>query len=170
MTDQTPEATTWFGISRSGLPQVFLMPGELYCATEPTVVTTALGSCVAVCLIARDTGLAGINHFLLPRGGASPRYGDFAIDRLIGELGGLGVRRAVLNAKVFGGAAVLQPSASDFNVGLQNIDVALARLEHHRIPIVASRIGGTTGLAIRLFTRTGRVLVKRIDPAMRRWE
>jgi chemotaxis protein CheD len=167
MTDQTPEATTWFRIFRSGLPQVFLMPGELYCATEPTVVTTVLGSCVAVCLIDRKAGLGGINHFLLPRGGASPRYGVFAIDHLIGECRNLGVRHATLEAKVFGGAAVLQPSASDFNVGLQNIDVALARLEHHRIPIVASRIGGTTGLAIRLFTGTGRVLVKRIDPALR---
>jgi chemotaxis protein CheD len=167
MNEATAATNTFFGASRGGLPHFFLLPGGIHCADKPTLVTTVLGSCVAVCLLDRSRGLGGINHFLLPRGGPNPRYGDVAIDRLIDQLVKLGAKAAAFEAKVFGGAAVLQPSASDFNVGLQNIDVALERLEHHRIPIVASRIGGKTGMAIRLFTKSGRVLVRQIESSMR---
>jgi chemotaxis protein CheD len=164
MTRSDARTTSLFQPPRNGLPHVYLLPGGLHCAAEPTLVTTVLGSCVAVCLIDRARGLGGINHFLLPRGSdqSSLRYGDVAIDHLVDGLMALGAKFATLEAKIFGGAAVLQLSQSDFNVGLQNIDVALERLEHHRIPIIASRIGGTTGLAIRLFTKSGRVLVRQI--------
>jgi chemotaxis protein CheD len=157
-----------FTADRSGLPHVFLLPGGIHCATEPTLVTTVLGSCVAVCLLDRQRGLGGINHFLLPRGGgpANLRYGDASIDKLVEELVALGASRAALEAKLFGGAAVLHTHAPDLHVGIQNIDMALERLGAHGIPIIARRTGGTTGVAIRLFTKSGKVLVRQIASSM----
>ena len=157
-----------FSSDRSGLPHVFLLPGGMHCAAEPTLVTTVLGSCVAVCLLDRRRSLGGINHFLLPRGAgqASLRYGDVAIDKLVEELVGIGAKHAALEAKVFGGAAVLHTKAHDLHVGIQNINVAIERLEALGIPIVARRTGGTSGVAIRLFTKSGRVLVRQIASSM----
>jgi chemotaxis protein CheD len=166
MTESVSARTSLRGARTAGLPHVFLLAGEMLCTAEPMLVTTVLGSCVAVCLFDRARGLGGINHFLLPRGSdrSNLRYGNVAIDNLVDGLIGLGAEQATLEAKMFGGAAVLLPDTSNFNVGLQNIDVALERLERYRIPIIASRIGGKTGLTIRLFTRTGRVLVRQFAP------
>jgi chemotaxis protein CheD len=170
MTRSTPGRKAMFRTLRSGLPHVFLLPGGMHCAADPTLVTTVLGSCVAVCLLDRRCGLGGINHFLLPRGGsgdeASLRYGDIAIDRLVDALIDLGAKQAALVAKIFGGAAVLHTNAPDLNVGVQNIDMAVERLQAHGIPIVARRTGGTNGVAIRLFTKSGRVLVRQIASSM----
>jgi chemotaxis protein CheD len=164
MSRRATKSQAVFSPNRSGLPHVFLLPGGMHCATEPTLVTTVLGSCVAVCLLDRRRGLGGINHFLLPRGGGqiSLRYGDVAIDKLVEELVELGAKRDALEAKLFGGAAVLHTTAGDLHVGLQNIDLAVERLDAHRIPIIARRTGGTSGVAIRLFTKSGRVLVRQI--------
>ncbi len=65
----------------------YLYPASLFADKEPHVVTTILGSCVAVCLYDSVLNQGGINHYMLPlwtgQGLASPRYGNCAIDRLI---------------------------------------------------------------------------------------
>ncbi len=49
------------------IASVYLHPGEVYVTGEPTRITTILGSCVSVCLFDARAGVAGLNHFLLPR-------------------------------------------------------------------------------------------------------
>jgi chemotaxis protein CheD len=152
-------------VEESGLPHVYLLPGTLYCAAQPTLVTTVLGSCVAVCLSDRRRAFSGINHFVLPRlerAHPSLRYGDFSIDQLVQAMRGLGSAVHDLEAKVFGGAAVLAMASSERNIGIQNADIAIERLQSLRIPVVARRTGGKCGMAIRLFTASGDVLVRRI--------
>ena len=41
-------------------------PGEYYVSSENELIGTLLGSCVAVCLIDTEKGMAGMNHFMLP--------------------------------------------------------------------------------------------------------
>jgi chemotaxis protein CheD len=147
--------------------QVFLLPGTLYCAAAPTVVATILGSCVAVCLWDSARRMGGMNHFVLPRAtarDADERYGDFAIERLIERMTMLGSRVDNLRAKVFGGANVLPVGASALTVGRQNVDMAGELLGRHRIPVVARRVGGSSGLRIWLDTRSGGVAVRTIAP------
>lgn len=99
---------------------VFLPPGGMCCPSEATVVSTILGSCVAVCLWDRQQGVGGMNHFLLPRCGSSPatlRYGDVAVARLLAAMERLGCQSADVRAKVFGGAAVLANGAHVHAVG-----------------------------------------------------
>jgi len=147
---------------------VFLNPGEIHCAAAPTVVTTILGSCVAVCLFDSLRQLGGINHFVLPRRSAAAqnaRFGDVAIDRLVDGMLRLGSSVDNLRAKVFGGAAVLPCRLSGTTVGDQNVQIALERLHSHGIPVVVRRTGGNCGLFIRLHTATGEVLVRRLAQA-----
>ncbi len=145
-----------------GLPQVFLEPGALYCTARPAVIRTVLGSCVAVCLVDRNGHAAGMNHYVLPSGQATLRYGDVAIEQLSLKMYRLGCRLGDLRAKVFGGAAVLPYGAAEDTVGTKNVGIALEWLRIHSIPIVARRTGGENGLLIRLYTATGRVMVRPI--------
>ena len=152
------------GCTRSNLPHVFLYPGTMHCTAKPSVVTTVLGSCVAVCLIDRQRQLGGINHFLLPRGAdtSSLRHGGSAIAMLLEEMLRLGASPAHIEAKVFGGAAVLPVNNIEDAVGAKNVAVALKRLHALDIEVVARRTGGKNGMLIRLFTATGDVFVRRV--------
>ena len=53
---------------------VYLHPGQLVASGDHVIVTTVLGSCVAVCLFDENAGVGGVNHFVLPAGAEkSPR-------------------------------------------------------------------------------------------------
>jgi chemotaxis protein CheD len=146
--------------------QVFLLPGTLHCAAEPTVVATILGSCVAVCLWDSARRIGGMNHFLLPRSignEADERYGDFAIERLVAGMRILGSRIDDLRAKLFGGANVLPFGPASVTVGAQNVEAASQLMRRHRIPVVARRVGGRSGLRIWQDTRSGAVAVRMIS-------
>ncbi len=145
-----------------GLRQIFLEPGTLCCTNKPAVIRTVLGSCVAVCLIDRHCRAAGMNHYVLPTGQATLRYGDFAIEHLIQKLARLGCAVGDLRAKVFGGAAVLPYGMAEDTVGTKNVEIALEWLRQRSIPLMARRTGGENGLLIRLYTATGRVMVRPI--------
>lgn len=145
---------------------VVLMAGDCRFSAEPRVLMTILGSCVAVCLWDQQRGIGGMNHFVLPtdqgRDG-SARYGDVAIDELQAGLLRLGCQLVDLQAKLFGGAAVL-PYAG-YSVGLQNVTFAIKRLSRDGIPVIAQRTGGTLGQQIKFNTRTGDVLFRHLQPA-----
>ncbi len=142
---------------------IFLPPGAICCPAEPAVVTTILGSCVAVCLWDKRQRIGGMNHFLLPRCGSSPptpRYGDVAFVRLLAAMERLGCEPVNLRAKVFGGAAVLPFGSQADTVGAQNVSVALEVLRLHGIPLLARRTGGQRGMFLRFHTALGRVMVR----------
>ena len=65
-------------------PKHYLYPSALFVKKEGHMVTTVLGSCVAVCLYDKVMGIGGINHYMLPfwNGNelASPKYGNIAIE------------------------------------------------------------------------------------------
>lgn len=145
------------------MDSVFLIPGTVFCAPTCSVVSTVLGSCVAVCLWDTRLRVGGINHYMMAHRTEelpSPRFGDVAIDQLLDGMTRLGCRVASLRAKIFGGAEVLPFGASGDTVGNQNVQIALELLGRHRIPILTRRTGGRTGVLIRLFTETGEVLVR----------
>src|SRR5512133_3111807 len=93
----------------------YLYPATLFASREPHIINTILGSCVAVCMWDNVLGYGGINHYMLPlwngKGLASPKYGNIAIRKLYEKMIDLGCSSMNLNAKVFGGADVLQSTA-----------------------------------------------------------
>jgi chemotaxis protein CheD len=149
--------------------QVSLMQGDIHFSAEPKVLVTVLGSCVAVCLWDKLRGVGGMNHFVLPcdrSGEKSTRYGDVAIDELQAGLLRLGSRISDLQAKVFGGAAVL-PFGGGQTVGQNNVQLALERLHRDHIRITAQRTGGTVGQQVRFHTRTGEAFERYIIASAR---
>src|SRR5579864_2623576 len=90
-------------------PKHFLYPGQMFVAREPTVITTILGSCAALCLWDRKKKIGGMNHYLLPDGTDSGpnrlRYGNIANPALLNEIISMGCEVKDLQAKIFGGSS-----------------------------------------------------------------
>ncbi len=145
-------------------PKHFLYPGAIYVSPEPTLVTTILGSCVAICLYDPVLQIGGMNHYMLPlwngQGLASPRYGNIAIEKLIANLEALGSQKENMKAKVFGGAEIIATSNNQFMIGERNILIAKEILREENIPIISSSTGGKFGRKLLFNTETGEVRQK----------
>jgi chemotaxis protein CheD len=145
-----------------------ILPGEYYYTGKDMVIVTVLGSCVSACIRDRVKGLGGMNHFMLPDGGdpgnpvsASMRYGTYAMEVLINDLLKSGARREHLEAKVFGGGAVLR-GFSAMNVGERNAAFVINFLKTERIPVLAEDLNDIYPRKVYFFPRTGKVLVKKL--------
>ncbi len=136
------------------------MQGEFHVTEEPDVVlTTILGSCVAACLCDTLARVGGMNHFLLPgeedRDGdaAALRHGVHAMELLVNGLLQRGARRERLQAKLFGGACMMQGLT---DVGRLNADFAERFIRRERIAMTGGSLGGTSGRRIQYWPATGR--------------
>lgn len=144
-----------------------ILPGEYYYTDRDMLIVTVLGSCVSACIRDRSTGLGGMNHFMLPDGGdtgpvsASMRYGTYAMEVLINDLLKSGARRESLEAKVFGGGAVLR-GFSAMNVGERNAAFVTSFLKTEKIPVLAEDLNDIHPRKVYFFPRTGKVLVKKL--------
>ncbi len=152
----------------SGRQAHFVEAGEVFVTKEDTVAITILGSCVAMCLRDPRAGVAGMNHFLLPSAVASngdrgsTRYGVRATEALLCRMLARGASIAGLEAKVFGGGAVL-PGTSVSQLHRANVSFALQELEKLGIPVVGRETGGKRGRRLSFFTRSGTVEVRAIQ-------
>jgi chemotaxis receptor (MCP) glutamine deamidase CheD len=139
--------------------------GEIWASGQPSLVTTLLGSCVAVCLHDPVSGIGGMNHILLPSGpdrDKAPRFGVHAMELLINALMRLGANRSRLVAKAFGGAnvlACLRPPT----VGDRNVQFIREFLAAEGIPLQAQRLGGSEAVEVRYRTDTGRAVVSSVN-------
>lgn len=148
-----------------GRPRVYLHPGQLVAAAEPTAITTVLGSCVAVCLHDPDARVGGMNHFLLPHHverERSPRFGTVAVPELVDALVRAGASRGALVAKVFGGASVIGAFRHGRRLGDENARLALRLLEEARIPVLDTDVGGERGRKVVFLADEGTVWVRRL--------
>lgn len=146
-----------------------ILPGEYYYTGKDMVIVTVLGSCVSACIRDRVTGVGGMNHFMLPDGGSDPdspisasaRYGTYAMEILINDLLKAGAKRENMEAKVFGGGAVLRGFVS-MNVGERNAQFVRNFLRTENIRIVAEDLNDIHPRKVYYFPRNGKVLVKKI--------
>ncbi len=148
-------------------PTVYVHAGQLFASPVGTDVTTILGSCVAICLWDAAVGIGGMNHYMLSfdRGAATPslRHGNYATEELLLALRRFGAVPGRLQAKVFGGASILQGFQQGGNeLGQKNIDLARELLLVERIPIVSEDVGGPRGRKLIFSTDSGEALVKRL--------
>ena len=141
-----------------------ILPGEYYATGRDMLLVTVLGSCVAACIRDPLSGVGGMNHFMLPEGkdagGASARYGVYAMEVLINDLLKLGARRDRLEAKVFGGGAVIEGMKS-LDVGKRNSAFVLGFLDVEGLRVAAHDLMDDCARKVYFFPANGRVMVKR---------
>ena len=160
-----------------GISAVKLLPGEYFVTSQDMVLTTVLGSCVSACVRDSTAGVGGMNHFMLPEdsdpssrsAAAAMRYGAYAMEMLLNELFKAGARRERLEAKVFGGGAVLA-NMTMLNIGERNADFVLQYLQTEQVRISAQDLRGKLPRRINYFPVTGRVTMRKLkqqDDAVR---
>ena len=148
-----------------GCEAVKILPGEYFATDRDMALVTVLGSCVAACLRDPVAGVGGMNHFMLPHDDSarplarSARYGAYAMEVLINKLMRMGARRERLEAKVFGGGAVV-PGLTQINIGEDNAKFAIEYLRNERISVSADDLMGTEPRKVYFFPRSGKALVR----------
>ncbi|MDK2956271.1 MAG: chemotaxis protein CheD [Desulfovibrionales bacterium] len=157
------------------LPLHHLHTGKCLVTKEPTLVSTILGSCVAVTMYAPRMKCGGVCHAFLPSAqGGYPdvpsyhqecRFVDAAIDHLLSGMSRLGARPEELEIKLFGGSASLtlpHQNAVPMGVGDRNIQVARQTLEELGLTVIKADTGGRNGRKLMFLSHTGGVWLKRL--------
>ncbi|MDC8784513.1 chemoreceptor glutamine deamidase CheD [Roseateles koreensis] len=158
------EASFFFYDAHFKNAAVKILPGEYFVDSEDLLVMTTLGSCIAACLWDRHAQIGGMNHFMLPDGaGDSGRYGSFAMELLINEMMKRGASKSRMEAKIFGGGAVIA-GMNTINVGERNTNFVIDYLKTERIPIVSKDVMDVYPRKVCFLPHSGKAMVKRLAP------
>jgi chemotaxis protein CheD len=160
----------------SDVADVYVNPGEMFFARQPTVIRTLLGSCVGVTFWNARLKVGALCHGMLPKCPSDPpdgsppesryRFVDFAIRDIARKFDELGAQRSEVEVKVFGGADVLLGENGQLRrptVGSLNCDSALDVLGAEGFKVIASSLRGTKGLNIHFNTGSGEVRLRRLE-------
>lgn len=146
---------------------VYLKPGEVYVARKPALVSTVLGSCVAVTMYSACRQFGAICHAMLPDNAGRAedlRYVDTALRYLYAKVLEYDAGNDLV-VKLFGGAQVLdigERGADRQTVGDQNVMRAEAVLASLGLIIAARDTGGFRGRKLFFCTRSGDVFLRRM--------
>ena len=146
---------------------IYLKPGEVLVTRTPVLVSTVLGSCVAVTMFSASRGFGAICHAMLPQN-AGPdndlRYVDDALRHIYREIAEYGIENDLV-VKLFGGAQLLNIGVRSLgrkSVGDQNVAQAEAVLASLGLAISARDTGGLRGRKLFFCTRSGNVYMRRM--------
>jgi len=138
-----------------------------------SMVTYALGSCIAVAVYDPAAKVGGLLHYMLPdstldAGKARETPGMFAdtgIPLLFKSCYGIGADKRRMVVKVAGGASILDES-NFFRIGQKNIMAMRKLFWRNNILIDAEDTGKNFNRTVRLDVGTGRVFIKRAGGLM----
>lgn len=143
--------------------RIHIIQGDCYVTDEPdTVLTTVLGSCVAACMRDPVLGIGGMNHFLLPGDGETEglRYGVQSMELLVNGLLRRGARRERIEAKLFGGARLIDGLT---DVGSQNAAFAERFLRDEGIQNLGGSLRGDHARRVQFWPVSGRARQVRLE-------
>jgi len=151
---------------------VRIKPGEYYVTTSNEMISTTLGSCIATCVRDPNTGIGGMNHFMLPFSSGQQastwsnlRYGSYAMEMLLNNILKAGGSRHRLEVKIFGGGKVL----ADFSdIGRLNIAFIREYIDMEGLCLESEDVGDVYARKVIYFPATGRALVKKTQMPQQR--
>ena len=146
---------------------IYLKPGEVLVARSPILVSTVLGSCVAVTMFSASSGFSAICHAMLPENIGKIndlRYVDTALQYMYDKIVDYDVRSDLV-IKLFGGGNVLAVGDNEsmkLTIGEQNVLKAEEVLTSLGLNISARDTGGIRGRKLFFCTRSGDIYVRRM--------
>lgn len=146
---------------------MYLKPGEVVVSLQPMLVSTVLGSCVAVTMFSASRRFGAICHAMLPANAGREsdlRYVDTAVHYLYNKVIEFGAGNDLI-VKLFGGAQMLDVgghSSVKGSVGEQNVARAEAILADLGLVVSARDTGGLAGRKLFFCTRDGDVFMRRL--------
>jgi chemotaxis protein CheD len=151
--------------------RILIVQGEHRVVAEPgVVISTLLGSCVAVCFQDPVARIGGMNHFLLGEPGRETivppdqqqRYGIHAMELLINAMMAHGAARSRLRAHLYGGANII---AGLGRIGSSNAAFARQFMATEGIPIGRCELEGQHARKVEFMPYEGRVRSTLIENA-----
>lgn len=155
----------------ANVPLRHLEPRECLITAKPTLLSTILGSCLALTVFDPTTKVGGMTHAFLPTIEEYPddqdvcKFVDSSIMHMFAMLKRKNVDIEGVEIKLFGGGEVLTASGDDsgrLSVGRRNVETALQELSKGGLRITASDTGGRTGRKLLFLTHTGGAWVKKL--------
>lgn len=161
--------------------QQYLYMGEWFVTNsiDCELITSGLGSCIALCLYDSALKIGGMAHIVLPsrsiKNNNSPfnnaptaRYADEAVNILVHDLKKR-YQNANLCAKLAGGSQMFQGIDKKHNntngflpIGLNNAEAVKKELYQLKIPIYGADLGGCTGRTVIFNIANGKVYIKKV--------
>lgn len=134
---------------------------------DSTLITYALGSCVAVALHDPQAMIGGMIHYMLPDSSLDPgkaqarpwMFADTGIPILLDELKRAGATRRRMRVFLAGGAQVLD-SSNFFEIGKRNYLAARKLLWKAGLLVKGEDVGGTGSRTVSLRLSDGRFLIR----------
>ena len=137
--------------------------GQAALAAEPVLLTTILGSCIAVTLYSSRLRLGMLSHVLLPHATGPTAYpakfADTVVPHMLSVLQSHGARPEGLVAKIAGGSCMFG-NCKSMQIGETNVQVALAALTDVGIRVAGQHTGGTLGRRVAFDLTTGALAVE----------
>ncbi len=150
--------------------QYIVFPGSLYFGSDGRLLKTLLGSCVAITLWHPVRALGGMCHYKLPTRVQSQKaeldacYGDESMQILLNEIKKYRSNPVEYRVGVYGGANMFPALALNATgeIGINNIEMAIAQLDRHGFHITEKHVGGSDSLRLSLDLSNGFVSFEEI--------
>jgi chemotaxis protein CheD len=148
--------------------------GDCQVSNDPqsSIVTYALGSCIAVVIHDSVAGVGGLLHFMLPESSLDPakaaknpfQFADTGIPTLFRSAYQLGADKKRLKVTVAGGAQIMDPQGT-FNIGKRNCLAMRKIFWKAGVLIQAEYVGGEVSRTLRLDVGTGKIMMREAGQA-----
>ena len=149
---------------------MYVKPGELVVADVPTLLSTVLGSCVAVIMHVPEAHLGAMCHAMLPSGNDDDfRYVDSSVAYMAERLRARCGPSCRIDVKLFGGAEILNPNGrqgTSVSIGRQNVDAAVQALAAAGLQVAAAHTGGSHGRKLFFYTDSGEVFMRQVKKSI----
>ena len=154
---------------------VNILSGDFYVSNHAEVICTILGSCISACIYDKEKRIGGMNHFILPEqlcshqsqnievleNSYASRYGAVSMERMINELVKQGGNMHNMQAKIFGGANIINAMSVTNDIGKKNTDFVRNYLKLENIPVLSEDVGGNHPRKVYFFSDSNDVYVKK---------
>jgi len=147
--------------------EYYLKPGYIYLATEPTIISTVLGSCVAVVLYDKINRTGCMNHIVHPqlkkKLPATAMYAKPSTLHMIRMFEESGSNLENIEAQVFGGATHPSATGELAKIGKHNLEIAEQLLCTYGINVVGRDVGGHQGRKVVVNSSNGEVIIAKVN-------
>lgn len=153
------------GESDIQLFEYYLLTGYIFLNPEPSLISTVVGTSVAVSLWDQNKNYGGMANYLYPyakvRETATSQYGNVAVRYLLKMLMEAGTKEQDIKAQIFGGAETSAPGGK--KIARDNIRVVKNILRKFGIQVVSEDVGGCLGRKIVYNTMKNEAIVYKVN-------
>ncbi len=145
--------------------EIIVDTGNIRVSNDSSVlITSALGSCVAITLYDKVQKLGGMLHYILPEnpgGKKKEKYADTGIKLLLEKMLELNVDKKDLVAKMVGGAVMFEEFMDNIenSIGKRNVKKGKEILKNLGIKLMSQDTGGNYGRSVKFKLSNGNIYI-----------